>query len=200
MSDLIRSAREIAMAKISEMDEVTPLERLRWKYMPEGESVALKHFRDNVDIATLLEAFPTEALPFVRSGAEKIILDSLQLPINETVSARNKKALEAILLLKQDKDATKSLVAQISQILEHYMDQGATQRKEAYESLKMQYELKLKQAMKRQLGSNAESGELGLSVETLPQFQEEWHRTSIQMDSQYLKLMDDYKNELRKLK
>ena len=87
----------------------------------------------------------------------------------------------------------------MKQILGHYTDQGAEQRKQTYEALKRQFEVKLKQAVSKQLGTKADT-DLGISVETLPQFQEEWRRASAQMDEQYLKLLEEFKHELRKVK
>ena len=84
-------------------------------------------------------------------------------------------------------------------MLGHYTDQGAEQRKKTYDALKVQFEDKLKQAVKKQLGDKADT-DLGISVETLPQFQEEWRRAAAQMDDQYLKLIDEFKRELRKVK
>jgi len=35
-----------------------------------------------------------------------------------------------------------------------------------------------------------------IDVERQPQFQEEWHRLQNHLDSQYIKLLDEYKQEL----
>ena len=35
-----------------------------------------------------------------------------------------------------------------------------------------------------------------INVESQPQFQEEWRRIQAQLNSQYLKLLDEYKQEL----
>jgi hypothetical protein len=187
------------MEKVAALDAVTPEDRLKWKFFPEGEQLALKYFKDSQDIAAGLSSYPREALPFVRAGAEDILLANIQLPSNETIEARNKKALDGLPAIKTDKNAANKLLNQLKQILAHYTDQGAEQRKQAYESLKQQYETKLKKAVNKQLGSKADS-DLGISVETLPQFQEEWRRVSAQMDDQYIKLLDEFKKEIRKAK
>jgi hypothetical protein len=199
MNDEIKSAREIAMDKIAALDAVTEDDKLKWKYVPEGEQMALKYIKDGQDIASALESYAQDAQPYVRSGAEDILLSNIQLPVNETVQNRNKKAMDGLITLKKDKNATTKLINQMKQILGHYTDQGAEQRKQTYESLKRQFEAKLKQAVKKQLGTKADT-DLGISVETLPQFQEEWRRAAAQMDDQYLKLLDEFKKELRKVK
>ncbi len=199
MNDDIKSAFEIAMEKIAELEEVTPEDKLKWKFTPEGEQAALKYFKEGQDIAGAIAHFPKEAQPFVRTGAEEVLLSNIQLPSNKVLEERNKKAMDGLPAVKADKNGTNKLLNQMKQILEHYTDQGAEQRKQTYEQLKQQYEVKLKKAVSKQLGSKAE-GDLGISVETLPQFQEEWRRVSAQMDDQYLKLLDEFKKELRKTK
>jgi hypothetical protein len=199
MNDEIKSAREIAMEKIAALDAVTDDDKLKWKYVPEGEQLALKYLKDGQDIATALSNYAPEAQPYVKSGAENIWLSNIQLPANENIQNRNKKAMDGVLSIKKDKNATIKLINQMKQILGHYTDQGAEQRKQTYEALKQQFEAKLKKAVNKQLGTKADT-DLGISVETLPQFQEEWRRAAAQMDEQYIKLLEEFKRELRKVK
>lgn len=50
--------------------------------------------------------------------------------------------------------------------------------------------------MDKQMGG---STGMKINVESLPQFQEEWQRVSVQMDQQYLKLLSEFKRELAKI-
>jgi flagellar motor protein MotB len=199
MNDEIKSAREIAMEKIAALDAVTPEDKLKWKFVPEGEQAALRYFKDGADMAASISGYPREAQPFVRTGAEEVLLSNIQIPSGKAIEDRNKKSMDGLLTVKTDKNAINKLLNQMKQILAHYTDQGAQQRKETYEALKQQYEVKLKKAVGKQLGSKADT-DLGISVDTLPQFQEEWRRASAQMDEQYIKLIDEFKKELRKIK
>lgn len=199
MNDEIKSAREIAMEKIASLEEVTEADRLKWKYTPAGGQLALKYINDGQELSSALSGYPDVAQVYVKNGAEEVLLSNIQIPRNETVVARNKKAIDGILSLKKDKTAASKLLNQMKQILEHYTDQGEEQRKRAYATLKGQYEAKLKQAVNKRLGTK-EDADLGISVDTLPQFQEEWRRASAQMDEQYIKLIEEYKRELCKVK
>jgi hypothetical protein len=199
MDHEIKSAREIAMEKIAALEEVTDADRLKWKYVPEGEKLAVNYLKDGVEVAPALAGFGDKARPYVTVGAEEVLLSNIQIPRNEAVAATNKKSMDALVSLKKDKPAATKLLSQMKQILGHYTDQGAEQRKHTYEELKRQYETKLKQAMSKKLGSR-EDVDLGISVETLPQFQEEWRRVSAQMDEQYIKLIEEYKREFQKVK
>ncbi len=199
MNDEIKSAREIAMEKIAALDAVTDDDKLKWKFTPEGEQLALKYLKDGKDIKVVLSNYAPDEQQYIKNGAENVLLANIQLPINETVKLRNQKAMDGIVSLKKDKNAAGKLIEQMKQILGHYTDQGAEQRQRTYDALKQQFEAKLKQAVSQQLGTKTDA-DLGISVETLPQFQEEWRRTAAQMDDQYFKLIDEYKNELRKIK
>ena len=199
MSDEIKSAREIAMAKIASIEEVTESDKLKWKYVPEGEQIALRYINDGQDINARLSSIPETARQYARDGAEDVLLSNIQVPRNEAITARNKKSIDGLLALKKDKTAASKLINQMKQILDHYTDQGAAQRKRTYDALKQQYEAKLKQAVNKRLGTS-EDVDLGISVETLPQFQEEWRRTSAQMEDQYINLIEEHKRELRKVK
>ena len=109
MNDEIKSAREIAMEKIAALDAVTADDKLKWKYVPEGEQLALKYFKDGQDIATALSSYAQDAQPYVRSGAEEVLLSNIQLPVNESVQNRNKKAMDGVLSVKKDKNAATKL-------------------------------------------------------------------------------------------
>ncbi len=52
----------------------------------------------------------------------------------------------------------------------------------------------MQQAVAQQLGSVTG---FKVDVEKQPQFQEEWRRVQAQLDAQYIKLLDEYKQELR---
>jgi hypothetical protein len=199
MNDEIKSAREIAMEKIAALGTATNNDKLKWKFIPEGEKIALKYLREGTDIETSISTYSSDAQQYIKNGAEEVLLTNIQLPVNDKVESGNKKAMDGIISIKKDKNAAKKLLEQMKQILEHYSGQGAEQRQRTYDGLKQQYEARLKQAVSQQLGTNTDA-DLGISVETLPQFQEEWRRTAAQMDDQYFKLIDEYKNELRKIK
>ena len=78
-------------------------------------------------------------------------------------------------------------------VLDHYVQEGAKQKKQAYESLKAEFEAKIQEAISQQTGVNAK---MKIDVESQPQFQEEWQRLQAQMEAQYTKLLDEYKKEL----
>jgi hypothetical protein len=86
-----------------------------------------------------------------------------------------------------------NVYSKLRRIFEHYQGQGEQQRKQAYETLKTEFEAKVRQAMQQQLGSVIGTK---IDVERQPQFQEEWHRVLAQLDSQYNQLLNEYRQDL----
>jgi hypothetical protein len=101
--------------------------------------------------------------------------------------------MEGLKIVKSDKASVENVYSKLRRIFDHYVGQGEQQRGQAYESLKAQFEARIKQAIQQQLGSVVG---IKIDVERQPQFQEEWHKVQIQLDSQYVKLLDEYKQEL----
>ena len=106
----------------------------------------------------------------------------------------SKHAMEGIKTLKNDKVGVENIYSKLRYIFEHYQEQGKQQKEQAYESLKAEFEAKIQSAVQQQLGSPAG---LRIDVEKQPQFQEEWRKMQVQLDSQYLMLFDDCKRELK---
>jgi hypothetical protein len=190
----IKSAREIAMEKVEKMGEVTEEERLRWKYIPEGEKLAARYLKQNLNLTTELSQYETNVTPYIKEGTTEILVRHINLPQNDLARKNNKKAMEGIKTLKKDKIGVENIYSKMRSIFNHYTEQGEQQRRQAYMQLKADFEAKVQQAIQQQMGSAVG---LKIDVERQPQFQEEWRKLLVQLDSQYLTLLDEYKQELR---
>jgi len=197
VDDEVKSAREIAREKIDGLGEVTEEERLRWKYVPEGETLASRYLNEGCDLTEEIKRYDEKAKGYLREGVESVLLAGIGLPQNEQSENRNKRAMDGLKDIKIDKAAVEDVLGNIRNIFEHYTGQGKQQREQAYESLKAEYRIKLQQAVEQQLGSTAG---LEINVENLPQFQEEWRQTSAQMDMQYIGLLEEYKKAIKDIK
>ena len=194
MSDEIKSAREIALEKVAKLGQATEEESLRWRYVPEGKVLAAKYLKEGQDIAGQLSSYQEKARKYVIKGAGEVLLANIGLPRNDAARNKNKKAMDALMDLKKDQASALKVIERMKSVFEHYQEQGEQQKQQAYEGLKMQFKARLEQALEQQMGS-AEG--LNISVDSLPQFQEEWQRTLAQMDTQYIGHLDEYKHELR---
>ena len=192
MSD-IKSALEIAMEKIEKLSEATDEERLKWKYVPEGERLAARYLKQDCNLVTELSQYEETARKYVVEGAGDILIRNINLPKDDLAKRNNKQTMDGLKNLKSNKVATENVYSKMRRIFNHYIEQGEQQRRQAYESLKAEFEAKVQQAVQQQLGSLMR---IRIDVEKQPQFQEEWRKLQTQLDSQYLKLLDEYKQEL----
>ena len=192
MSD-IKSAREIAMEKLEKIGEATESERLKWKFDPKGKELAARYFREDCNLLAELSQYQEDEREYVTTGAAEVLVRNIELPRNEANRRTNKKAMDGLKLVKNDKTGVENAHSRIRQIFTHYTEQGEQQRRQAYEQLKSQFEARVQQALQQQLGTNAR---MRVNVEQQPQFQEEWRKLQVQLDLQYIKLLDEYKQEL----
>jgi hypothetical protein len=119
------------------------------------------------------------------------------LPENEVAKKLGKRAMDGIKVIKTDRSHTDAALNQIKHVFDHYEQQGAQQRKQAYESLKADFQAKVEQALRQQMGGNTAG--MRIDIEKQPQFQEEWRKLKAQLDAQYTQILNQYKEELESL-
>jgi len=189
----IKSALEMAMEKMEKLGEATDEERLRWKYIPEGERLAARYLKQDCNLVVELDQYEEKVKRYIIEGAADILIRSINLPRDDLARRNNRRAMDGVKTLNSDKASVENVYSKIRSIFNHYAEQGEQQRKQAYESLKTEFEAKVRQLIQQQLGSVVG---IKVDVERQPQFREEWRKLQTQLDSQYLKLLDDYKQEL----
>ena len=194
--DEIKSAFERAMERVNDIGEASAEEKMKWKYVPEGQKLAAMYLREECNLTVELNKYGDEEKPFVIHGTEEVLLRYIVLPENDLAKKNTKKAMEGIKALKNDKVNVENVYSKIRNIFSHYEQEGEQQRKQAYEMLKQDFQVKIQQLMRQQgmpAGANVD-------IERQPQFQEEWRRVSSQLDSQYYNLLDEYKEEIKSIK
>ncbi len=189
----IKSAHEIAMEKVEKLGKATDEERLRWKYVPEGEKLAAKYLEKDCNLVVELNQYEKNVIKYVSKGITEILDRNIDLPKDDLAKRNNRKAMDGIKTIKNDKVSVENVYSKIRRIFSHYAEQGEQQRKQAFEALKTEFEAKVQESLQQQLGSF--SG-VKIDVEKQPQFQEEWYKILAQLDSQYVILLNEYKQEL----
>ena len=190
----IRSAREIAMEKIEKLGEPTEKERLEWKYVPEGEKLAARYLKNDAQLLPELGKYDKQAAFYVSKGISAVLIKNINLPRDEATQRINKLAMDGIKAIKTDKAKVETVLSQLRNIFSHYTGQGEQQRKQTYASLKADFQSKVEQALRQQMGGNTAG--IRIDVESQPQFQEEWRKLKAQLDSQYLQILDESKQQL----
>ena len=189
----IKSAREIAMEKLEDLGEATEEERLRWKYAPEGSRLAARYIAEDCNLVLELDKYDDKVKKYIIEGLSAILIRNISLPDNDLVKKMNGRAMDGLKTVKSDQVGLEKVYSKIRHIFDHYQDMGEQQRNQAYLSLKTEFEAQVRQALQQQLGS---LGGMQIDVEKQPQFQTEWRQRLAQLDSEYLKLLDELKQEL----
>jgi hypothetical protein len=193
MKDDIKSALEIAQEKVEKLGEATEEERLKWKYVPEGERLAARYLKENVNLIAELTHYEEPVRKYVKAGAAQVLTRNLSLPKNEAAKNTNKRAMEGLRLVKTDRAALENVYSQIRRLFDHYAGQGEQQRKQAHQALKADFEAKAQRAVQQQLSPLMATK---IDVERLPEFQIELRKLNSELDSQYLVHLNDYKRKL----
>jgi len=191
--DEIKSALEIAMEKVEKLGEPTEEERLKWKYIPEGERLAARYLKQDCNLVVELSQYEEKIRRYIIEGAEDILIRNINLPKDDLAKRKNRQAMDGLKTLKSDKVSVENVYSKLRRIFNHYVEQGEQQKKQAYKALKADFEAKIQKVIQQQLGSLAG---IRIDVEKQPQFQEEWRKIQAQLDSQYIVLLDEYKHEL----
>jgi hypothetical protein len=191
--DEMKSAFERAMERAESLGKASEEDLRRWKYLPEGEKLAAKYLINECDLVVEIGRYDDDARRLVSEGAQGILVKNIDLPRNELAKKANKKAMEAIKELKHDKVSLENVYTKLRRILNHYEQEGEQQRGQAYEAVKRDVEAKMRQALQQQPGASAP---VRIDVESQPQFQQELRRALAQLESQYLTLLGEYRQEI----
>jgi hypothetical protein len=190
----IKTAAQIAAEKLARMTAPTEEEKLKWKYGPEGEKLAAQYLKEDINLADEIKKVDEKARKLITTTINEILLKNISLPYNDISRKTNKKAMDGLKTLKNNKAAVDKVFQRLQHVLDHYLQEGAQQKKQAYDQLKQQFETQLQQMVRQQTGTA--SGRVKIDVEKQPQFQEEWQRLQSQLEGQYVQLLDEYKQEL----
>src|SRR4030042_4701160 len=191
----IKSAFEIAMEKISKIEDATPEERAKWKFFPQGEQLGAKYLKEDVNLVSELNKFIENERKYVTQGVVDVLARGIDLPRNDAAKKINRKAMDGIKLIKKDKSGVENIYSKFRYVFNHYTEQGEQQRRQAYEQVKVQFAAKLQQAMQQQYGNNVRVNP-NVNLETQPQFQEEWRHVVAQLEQQYINHLNEYRKEL----
>jgi hypothetical protein len=190
--DEMKSAFERAMERAESLGKASEEDFKKWKYIPEGEKLAARYLKDEFDLTAEVGKYDDQVRKHVIEGTQGVFIRNIDLPRNEAAKRKNKKVMEAIKEMKRDKVGIENVYTKMRRVFSHYEKEGEQQRRQTYEAVKRDFEAKLMQAAQQQGALPPQK----INVESHPQFQQEWRRVLAQLDSQYLRLLEDYKKEI----
>jgi hypothetical protein len=190
----IKSSIEIAMEKADRLGRITKEDLETEKWLDYGHRIVARYMQGEIEGLTAgLSDISKKEMPLVLKGATEILLRNIVLPRDKDQWPGIKKALSGFAELKG------SLVNQIIPRIEQLLKNYEQTRDQYHEQLKMQMEDQLggiRQAISQQYGSAIASR---IDVNSLPEFQKEWSRISIEIADQFEQQLIPLKEYLKDL-
>ncbi len=187
----IKSALELALERAEQYGRASKEEMELAQHQEQGRRLAVQFLKGEGDLEADLKSLPPQTQPAARLAIKEVFLRNLGLPRENAVDPRQDRAVEGLLLVADNRPAMAQLQTEMEQILQQFLHF----RSNALQQLKARFAAgvgQMQQAMEAKYRQP-----MNVDVERLPQFQEEWRRVQAQLDSQYTKLLDEYKQELK---
>ncbi len=194
MSEM-KSAWEKAMERVEKLGKPSDDELKQLEHVPIGNRLAARYLKqENYDLdAELTKYKGTGIRKYIIQGVEEIFLRNIVLPRNEQAKQTITRAMAGIRLLKENKNQLEAIFDRINNLLTYY-EQA---RQQTYMQFKQNFEAKLQeasQALQQQPGTAA-----SIEAQLQQQFQEEWLKTSSQLDAQYEKALEEHRQQILKI-
>jgi hypothetical protein len=190
----IRSSIEIALERANKISEITNEEKLNMKYEEEGKKIAVKFFNEtDIHFKELLKNIDPAGLKIYIDGIMDILLRNIILPKEKEQWDAINRAMEGIAELKGS--SAQNVMMQLRQFLSSYEET----KNGYYEQLKMQFEAKLpgiQEMVAQQYGQSMSSK---MTIEAIPQFQQEWTKLSTEINNQFIQKINQIKEYLKNL-
>jgi hypothetical protein len=190
----IKSALELALEKAEQYGRASKEDLQEDKVKEQGRQWAVQYLKEEeVDLEKELAALPPEVQPGARLAMKEVFLRNITLPKEETVDARQQRALEGMMGTATNKKA----MTRLKQEVEQFWQQFLMARNTAYQQLKNNFMQTLgnyTRALESQLKTKVR-----LDVDHLPEFQQEWRKFEGNLLSQFESVLEDRKQKMLNL-
>jgi len=192
--DKIKSAYDMALERFMQRKEVPRSEIDRLEYMPVGSAMAASFLREkDYDILVEIGKHPVNIKKYIIEGIQETFLNNILLPKDRSSRETNKRAMEGLYLIKEDKQALGEVFDQLEHLFRYY-EQALAQ---TYSQFKDDYSAKIS-ATVRSIGKMT-GGRLKVDPEKQPGFREEWMKLLGRLNGQYTGILEEQKDKLRKM-
>jgi hypothetical protein len=190
----IKSALELALEKAEQYGRASKDDLRQDKFKEQGRQWAVQYLKEEeVDLEKEVAALPAEGQANARLAMKEVFLRNITLPKDETIDARQNRALEGLMASATNK----KIMARARQEIDQLLQQFLMARNAAYKQLKTQFSQTLgnyTRALEAQLRSK-----VNLDVDHLPEFQQEWRKFEGSLVSQFEPVLEDRKQQMLKL-
>jgi hypothetical protein len=190
----IKSALELALEKAEQYGRASKDDLRQDKFKEQGRQWAVQYLKEEeVDLEKEVAALPAEGQASARLAMKEVFLRNITLPKDETIDARQNRALEGLMASATNRKGMARAKQEIDQLLQQFL----MARNAAYKQLKTQFSQTLgnyTRALEAQLRSK-----VNLDVDHLPEFQQEWRKFEGSLMSQFEPVLEDRKQQMLKL-
>lgn len=197
MSEM-KSAWEKAMEKVEKMDRLSPEESMKLEYVPIGNALAAKYLNEeNYNLDTEMNKYKGtgEARKYVIEGVQEVLLRNIVLPHDERDKLLTSKAMSGLELIKENRKQLQAVFELINNVLAYYeqaLQQTFIKFKQDFEARSQDYI----RALQQRGSTSGQSPEMELQMI----FQEEWRKTSKDLDSKYEMTLQEHKQKVLQIK
>lgn len=187
MESKIKTALERALERAESLPQASPDEIARIEHVPLGKSMGAS-FMDNssYDLIKTLEETPQETKRFIVEGLQDVLLLRISLPADQHAEESNKRAMEGILIIKEDKESATDMLNELEGMLQYY--------RHALEQTMERF----KQEVEMRSQSSHSQGMRGTNQETMD-FREEWAGIVRQLDQKFEAGLAELKQRIKEI-
>lgn len=194
MENRIKTALERALEKVGNL-QVSESELLRMDLVPKGQAIAAIFLQDKqLNLEEELGNFQGTARSLVTEGIQETLLRNIHPPANENAMDTNRRAMEGLLVIKEDKKTLLAIFSELEYLFQYYTEA----LKHTYANLKEAFSQRTdaaKQLLEEQMGIRVR-----VDVEKHPAFQDEWLRTLNELNRRYEAILDEHRERIRRLR
>lgn len=191
----IKSAWEKAMEKAELLGKPSEDELKRLEHIPTGNSIAAKFLNDekyNFE-AEMIKYKGSGIRQYVVQGALEVFLRNITLPHDDREKLLLTRAMAGIKLLKDNKKQLEIIFEQIKNLINYY-EQA---RQHSFSQFKSNFEANIQETARRL--QQVQGNPANIEAQLQQQFHDEWRRTSMELDTQYEKALEEQKQQILKL-
>lgn len=188
----IRSTMDLVMERLKKMDLDSAPDLDREEAVHEGMRLGAAFMRgDNVDLARPLADRSAPGRDFVRKGIVQALLRNITLPREEDQKEAADRAVDGLLAIGGKSGELADLFRELRSILGRSLEHRKQMRKQLEEAFAMQMQ-QMEAALAKQTGVS-----MKLQPSQHPKFQEEWQRLQDDLNDQYGRAVEQYREHIR---
>jgi len=189
----IRSTLEMVLERAARMEASASSELILQEKEKEGMRLAAGFLRgEQVDLPAALAKCPATERPHVKKGMVTALLRNIVLPRTATEAPAAEKAMQALMEIGRDKGDLVQVFTEMKSILDRYLTHKEQLKKQLEEQFAQQMML-MEKNLAQQTGMK-----MKLQPSQHPKFAEEWQRIQVELNDQYGRAVEQYKEFIAK--